>query len=107
MATASQLPVGRSTTIACSNDLDPISITWYEMNSTLYEEEATWHEEDEMVVQNTDRLSITSRSNEEIRLLLNPVSTNDEGRVFRCKANSRYGSQERSIILSTYGKLTV
>ena len=97
---SSKLLVGQSATIGCSSDLDLNNITWYEINSALSEEE---YEEGKMVVQNTTRVNSTSNSSAEIQMLLNPVSTNHEGKVFRCEANSPYGSQERSITLSTYG----
>ena len=80
----SRLRVGQSVSIDCTSDLNPNNITWYK--------------EDGTVVQRTSYGS----SN---RMRLNPVSTNDEGRVYRCEANSQFGSQERSITISTYGNI--
>ena len=79
-ASAARLSVGQRATFHCSSDLDPTSITWYE-NGTV----------------------VPSFSGQVSK---NPVSSNDEGRVFRCLVASRYGQQERNIIVKTYGKLT-
>ena len=78
---ASRLRVGQSASFNCESDLNPTSITWYKEDGTV----------------------VTSTNGSSNQMLLNPVSTDDEGRVFTCEANSQYGSQERSISLSTFG----
>ena len=75
----SSLVVGQSVTFHCTSDLDLIGIDWYRGDTRV------------------------ATSTSQIETTLNPVSTNDEGMEYKCKARSPYGTQERSFILHTRG----
>ena len=75
----SNLVIGQSVTFRCTSDLDPTGIDWYRSDT------------------------LVATSNSQIETTLNPVSTNDEGMEYKCKARSPYGTQERSFILHTRG----
>ncbi len=74
-----RLRVGQRANFHCSSDLEPTSIYWYE-NSTI----------------------VSSFGGQ---MLMNPVSTNNENKLFKCVITSPYGSQERNVRVMTYGML--
>jgi hypothetical protein len=72
--------VGSMITFNCSSDLDPMRIEWYRDNSLLSQTNSTLG-----------------------TVVLELISTDDEGAVYTCSAIGRHGSQERSTILEVKG----
>ena len=77
---SSEFIVGESVECSCSSDLDPISIEWYQGNT-----------------------SVQQRSYSTRTIITIPVTTDDEGLVYTCLATSSCGTQQKMMTLNTTG----
>ena len=72
--------VGRTIIFNCSSDLDPVRIEWYR---------------DDRLLSQTNSTSGT--------VVLDLISTDDEGAVYTCSAIGHHGSQEKNKTLRVQG----
>ena len=77
---SSEFIVGQSVTCNCTSDLDPLFMEWYFQGNG----------------------SVLQRSRTSITI---PVTTDDEGSVYTCRATSSCGTQQKIMILNTTGML--
>ena len=79
---SSEFIVGENVECSCSSDLDPISIEWYQRNTS--------------VQQSSD----STRTNITI-----PVTADTKGLVYRCLMTSSCGTQQKMMMLNAKGVL--
>ena len=77
---SSEFIVGESVECSCSSDLDPISIEWYQGNTSLQQ-----------------------RSDNTGTNITIPVTTDSEGSVYTCLVESSCGTQQKTVTLNTTG----
>lgn len=76
-----QLIVGERATISCTFDLEFSSLEW------IYNKEV-----------------LVSSSSSQIGLSFNPVNDSVHGRQYTCRVRTRYGVQEKNVIILVQGK---
>ena len=76
-----ELIVGEHATISCSFDLEFLSLEWIYNNKVL-----------------------VSSSASQISLPFIPVNDSVHGRQYTCRVTTRYGTQEKSVVILVQGK---